>query len=177
MPQHPISRLRPLLLPILLLTAAFAVKWWYRTASMEDLAFMLRPVAAMVSMITGEVYSVVDGSGYYFPDLHVLIDRSCSGVNFMIITAATFSFLLVRRPRAGCISPLLAIVATFGSYGLTLFVNSSRIITMVHFQRLGIQMGPTVHEALGVFFFLVALLSASLLLDRTLTRTHHAQLT
>lgn len=159
-----------------MLSGAFLLKWWYRTAATEELGFVLRPVAWLVAALSGEEYRHVVGEGYFFPDLRILIDRSCSGVNFMIITAATFAFLLMRRRQAGCIAPFFALASTLAAYGLTLLANSGRILAMLKLERAGIHLGPTLHEALGAFFFLVALVLTSLLLDRILHRTHHAQL-
>jgi exosortase K len=164
------SRMARIVLATILLGFAFAVKWWYRTASVDDLGFVLRPVAALTGAFTGEAWTYMPGQGYWFPGLRVLIDGSCSGINFLIITTATFAFLILRRPGMGCSAPLLAVIATSGAYLLTIVTNAGRILTMIHVQRAGLLPGPTAHEALGAFFFVLALLAAALLLDRFLSR-------
>lgn len=169
------KKFRPYLLPCLLLVAAFSLKWWYRTATEKQLQFILAPVAGLVSAITGVAHGHVVGQGYYFAELNVLVDRSCSGLNFLIIATATFAFVLMQRPRSGCFSPLLSLLAALGAYGLTLLANGGRIVAMIQLQRAGLHLGPAAHEALGAFFFLIALLLASLALDRSLATTRHAQ--
>jgi exosortase K len=164
------SRTARIVLATVLLGLAFGVKWWYRTATVDELGFVLRPVATLVGTFTGETWAYVPGRGYWFPGLRVLIGGSCSGINFLIIATATFAFLIVRRPGAGCSAPLLALIAMVGAYGLTLLTNAGRILTMIHVQRAGLLPGPTAHEALGAFFFVLALLAAALLLDRFLSR-------
>lgn len=166
-----LQKIRPYVLPCLLLVAAFSLKWWYRTASEEQLQFMLGPVAMLVTAFTGVEHGHVAGQGYYFAELNVLVDRSCSGLNFLIITTATFAFVLMRRPRCGCFSPFLSLLAILAAYVVTLLANSGRIVAMVQLQRIGLHLGPTAHEALGAFFFLILLLLASLALDRSLSTT------
>jgi len=168
MPGLTTSRVHSFVLPALLLCGAFLLKWWYRTATVDELGFVLRPVVSAIGGITGEEWTFLRGEGYIFPGLGILIDRSCSGINFLVITTATFAFLVLKRSDGGCARPLLAMISVAGAYGLTILANTGRILSMVMTDRLGLHMGPTAHEALGAFFFLVALLLASLVLDRTL---------
>ena len=160
-----------LLTATLLLCGAVLLKWWYRSATLEDLAFVLRPVSGLVSLFTGEAYLYRPQEGYLFPGLRILIDRSCSGINFMVIATATFALLVVRRTDGGCARPLLALLTAFGAYALTIGANAGRILFMVWSQRMGLHLAPTAHEAVGAAFFLIALLLASLLLRHLLART------
>ncbi len=161
-------RVQQFVLAALLLCGAFGLKWWYRTTSVDELAFLLKPVAGIIGLLSGEEWHWVGGTGALFPGAHVLIDRSCSGINFLVITAATFAFLLLKRPDAGCSRPLLAVLSVGGAIALTVLANSGRILAMLWLQRAGIHLAPTAHEAVGAFFFLAALLLASLALDRWL---------
>lgn len=164
-------------LAVVLLAAAFALKWWYRAADVNDLHFVLKPVASLVGLLSGEAWTLVPGEGYVFPGIHVLIDRSCSGINFLVIASASFAFLLLRRADAGCSAPLLAALAVGGAYVLTVLVNSGRILVLIALQRLALPVSPVMHEAIGAFFFLASLVLATLLFDRHLRTTPppHAQ--
>lgn len=168
MPAPFIARHRTTLLALVLLAMAVGLKWWYRTATPDDLAFVLRPVAAAISALTGAPYTFVPGEGYVFRALGMVIDRSCSGINFLAITWATFAFLLLRRHAAGCVAPYMALLAGALAYALTLFANTGRILTLVKVQAIGYHLGQKQHEAVGAFFFIAILLLASLLLDRSL---------
>lgn len=162
------SRARTILLALALLGVAFGVKWWYRTATLDELGFVLRPVAGAVGLFTGVPYDLVPGEGYVFRELGMVIDRSCSGINFLVIVWITFAFLLLRRAAAGCVAPHMAVLAGVAAYLLTLLANTGRILCMVALEQQGYHPGPKQHEALGAFFFISILLLASLALDRSL---------
>lgn len=168
---------KTVLLGVLLLAAAFALKWWYRTATVEQLGFVLTPVTTLISLLTGAASTLVAGQGHLFPELGIVIDRSCSGINFFIITTASFTFLWLRRSDAGCSRSILATIIVIGAWALTILANTGRILLMVHLDDFGLHVGPSVHEALGAFFFLASLLLASLAFDRLLPHKRHAHTT
>lgn len=170
MPATATNRLPAFVLPALLLLAAFGLKWWYRTATIEELGFVLRPVVTLVGLVTGESWTFSSEEGYFFPTLHVLVDRSCSGVNFFVITSATFAFIVLKNANGGCARPLFALVAAIAAYALTILANTGRILVMIRLDHLQLHPSPRVHEAIGAFFFLFALLLATLALDRSITR-------
>ena len=107
--------------------------------------------------------------GHLFPALGIRIDRSCSGINFLVIATICFALVILRRPDAGCMRPLLALLACGGAYALTIVVNAGRIVTMAWAKQGGLHLAPQAHEAVGAFFFLGALLVAVLLLHRLLS--------
>lgn len=164
---------KTLLLGALLLAAAFALKWWYRTATVEQLGFVLTPVTTLIHTLTGAERTFVVGQGHLFPTLHILIDRSCSGINFLIIATAALTFLWLRRVDGGCGRPLFALLIALSAWGLTIITNTGRILLMIHLDRLGLHGNAILHEALGAFFFLASLLFASVAFDRLLSRTNH----
>ncbi|HRH69513.1 MAG TPA: exosortase K [Flavobacteriales bacterium] len=170
MPATATNRFPAFVLPASMLLAAFGLKWWYRSATTEELGFVLRPVVTLVGLISGESWTFNSEHGYFFPALNVLIDRSCSGVNFFVITAATFAFIVLKNTKGGCARPLLALFAAVAAYGLTLLANTGRILAMIHLDHLQLHPSPRAHEAIGAFFFLFALLLATLALDRFLSR-------
>ena len=171
MPAPATKRFPAFILPALLLLAAFALKWWYRTATLDDLGFVLKPVTALLGLLTGEPYSRIQDTGYLFPGLGIMIDRSCSGVNFLVITTATFAFIVLKNINGGCARPLLALLSMAGAYALTILTNTGRILLMVRLEHVQLHLAPRSHEAVGAFFFLAALLLASLLLDHLLHHT------
>ena len=172
-------RLQPrmVVLAMALLVLAIAVKWWYRTATLDQLDFVLWPVANAITLFTGATWIVVPGEGYVFRSLGMVIDRSCSGINFMVIVWITFAFVLLRRSAAGCLSPYMALLAGVAAYLLTILTNTGRILSMVMLHQQEIQLGQKQHEGLGAFFFISILVLSSMLLDRSLQRhTTHATL-
>lgn len=170
MPRTATNRFPAFILPAVLLLAAFGLKWWYRTATIEELGFVLRPVVTLVGLISGEGWTFSSEQGYFFPTLRVLIDRSCSGVNFFVITSATFAFIVLKNTNGGCARPLLALIAGIAAYALTILANTGRILVMIRLDHFQLHPSPRVHEAIGAFFFLFALLLATLALDRFIKR-------
>ena len=159
------QRLKTFLVGGSLLGAAFALKWWYRTATLDDLDLLLSPVARMVALLGNSPYEFVSGKGYYFPHLNMVIDRSCSGTNFMVIATAAFAFIVLKNRNGGCMRPLVAMLMLPVAYALTLLTNTGRILCMVTLQRIGHAPSDLVHEVIGAAIFLTALILATIVLD------------
>lgn len=131
---------------------------------------MLRPVATLVQFISSDSFVYAPERGYLFHGLGIAIDRSCSGINFLVIAVSALSLVILQRGDGGCARPLLALLAAGGAYLLAIIVNSGRILAMAWAQRAGLQLSPRGHEAVGAFFFLVALALAAIALQRLLSR-------
>lgn len=166
------DRRSTIVLALLLLAFAFGLKWWYSTARLEDLGFMLRPVAELVRAVSNVPFQVDPDRGFLFPGLGIAIDRSCSGINFLVILVATLSLTILKQGNGGCARPLLAALTAGGAYLLAIVVNAGRILTMAWAQHAGLHLSPRGHEAVGALFFLAALALAALLLHRLITRRH-----
>ena len=173
----PTDKRKTIILGVLLLAAAFALKWWYRSATVDQLGFVLTPVTRLIHAFTGAPSTFIPGQGHLFVDLGILIDRSCSGINFLIIATASFTFLWLRRIDGGCARPILATVIVLGAWALTILANTGRILLMVQLEDFDLHLNATLHEALGAFFFLASLLLASLAFDRLLPHHHDAHTT
>lgn len=167
----PRDRRLTLLIGALLLALAFAVKSWYRSATVEELGFMLRPVSRLVEWGTGSASSFSPDLGFTFPSLHIRIDRSCSGVNFLIIAIAALTLLIIRRADGGCARPVLVLLALPLAYLVAVVANASRIICLAAAKPYGLFTAPRAHEAFGAFVFLAFLMAAVMMVHRALPRT------
>src|SRR5688572_29565404 len=76
------------------LLAAFAMKWLHTQSDTQDLVFILYPVQAAVQLAFN-TYSTFDAAGFHFEELGIVIDKSCSGANFFILS---FSLLSATIP-------------------------------------------------------------------------------
>lgn len=164
------SERKSIAIGLLFLSGAFALKWWYRTATVDELGFMLAPVSKLVSLITGSPSTYTEGQGHLFPHLAILIDRSCSGINFLVIAVASLTLLWMHRLHAGAAWPLLALLIPAGAWALAILANTGRILLLVQLDRFGLHPGHTMHQGLGAFFFLASLLLSCIVFDRFL---HH----
>ncbi|MEO7081147.1 MAG: exosortase K [Flavobacteriales bacterium] len=166
--QRVTAGLLPMAWPLVLLCAAFALKWWSLSASLKGLTFLLGPIAGIVSAFTGESWSIASANGYLFPGLGMVIDRSCSGIQFLVVSWAAFAGLFLLRSGSNAIGARSVLLMAAAGYVLTLLVNSGRILSMVWIERIGLTLGPTQHEAFGGLLYVIILCIACLLLDRHL---------
>lgn len=151
------------------------LKFGYIQADTVDLTFLLGPTDAVISLVTASPSIVRPDSGYFHPSLNVLIDKSCSGFNFWILSFLLLSFLAIKYFDDK--KPLLLIIpsALFCSYFLTLFANSSRIIITLlfksKFSNVPLTHSGWFHEALGVFVYFFCLITTYLLAEFLLLKT------
>ena len=132
------------------------LKFIYSMLGIEQLWWLLRPTKALVETLTGSRASYTAEQGYFFERLNIVIDKSCSGFNFWLICFMLLVYLILSaRPQLkGRI--LVIPLALFIAYGLTLFVNSSRILLAITINKLAIipHNIPWLHEAEGAFVYL-----------------------
>ena len=115
-------------LTALVLILAGMVKLHYGPADAIELAWLLKPTALLVGWLSGLEFVGQAGEGFYNTQQNLLIAPACSGINFMVIATAMGSLLgLFRLPTLRLQLGWLVLVAVLG-YGLTLVVNSGRIL-------------------------------------------------
>ena len=118
------------------------LKLFYKADGSDDLKWLLSPTAWWVSALSGIAFENVPGVGYVSHSLRFIIARSCSGFQFMIITAAALIFSFFHRAmsarRASCgklrrlADGLGWIVVGFSvSFILTIMVNGLRILLSI----------------------------------------------
>ena len=160
------------------------MKYFYSKAGSDELRWILGPTTQWVEILSGIPFQYEHGLGYVNHDFRFLIAPSCSGVQFMIITAATLIFSFVHRlepapckaniPCAGGIIPVRilkggcwVIISALLSYLFTIFVNGLRIIMAiylpVYFNAIGIPGGflsaEQLHTVIGIVVYFVSLLT------------------
>ena len=148
-------------LPYLLLLVAYAAaKLAYAAAGTADVRWLLAPTNALVELLLSSTSEFVPGRGYVHPALGIVIDKSCAGGNFGLLSALLLSatYLWQRGPRPILALPLLVLLA----YPLTLLVNAARIAGAVQLgQLLPPALAPAwLHEAQGALVYLFFLLAA-----------------
>lgn len=148
----------------------FGMKYLYSKASCDDLRWILGPTARWVEVLTDIPFCYEPGMGYANHSLRFLIAPSCSGVQFLIITAAMliFSFshrvggqpveafseqmcadfsaqssIQKTRPRIPQIvlKPGWIVLSLLLSYVFTVFVNGLRIVVAIYLPSLLEQSG------------------------------------
>ncbi|HJZ81383.1 MAG TPA: exosortase K [Pyrinomonadaceae bacterium] len=152
------------------LTSAIALKYFYSTASVNQLRWILAPTTFLVELITGERFQFEPFAGYINGNHTFVIAASCAGVNFLL---TAFLMLAVRkfwRERSQKIKwrflPATALVA----YVVTVVTNTIRITTAMqlrerHFAASWLSAGQ-LHRLEGIFVYFGFLLLLYVLSER-----------
>lgn len=153
----------------LTLVLAFCLlKWWHQTANAEELLFLLAPTDYLVSAAIGESGVWQAGEGYLHPHHRMIINASCAGFNFLLLSFLTVGWLLLNRWKAWwTVAAALALALP-----LTILANTSRILTISLLsatQPYGLSAGVW-HELQGAFVYFSILVIAAGVLQKTLTK-------
>ena len=73
---------------------ALALKFYYSTATPDELRWILAPATLLVELLSGEQFEFESYAGYMSSDRRFVIAVPCAGVNFLI---AAFLMLALRR--------------------------------------------------------------------------------
>ncbi|MEP6848829.1 MAG: exosortase K [Acidobacteriota bacterium] len=158
----------------LVLLLSLCLKFYYSTASANELQWILAPTAWLVSLATGMSFQFEPYGGYLSLDRTFLIAPACSGVNFLIVSflVLTLGKLWRGTPRAFRWSFLPAAISI--AYLSTIIANTTRIsgaILLRPFTSGLTWIDPEeVHRLEGIiiyFSFLILVFVASELMEKT----------
>jgi exosortase K len=151
-----------------------ALKLLFRSASVDDLVFLLKPVDALFCLFTGSRSFYIPGAGYYHEALNIIINKSCAGFNYWVLCFAVFSYLLVKYIKKPLYKALALPASLLGSFFFTILVNASRMAASITVQS---QTGDIfqnyqniVHEATGIITYLTFLVLTYLLVETFMAR-------
>ena len=144
----------------IIFSLALIVKIAYTQATNDILVFILKPLSSIISFITNSEFVYFSNSGFYFENLNITIDKSCSGINFWIISFVVFSFSFFKDTQSN-LQKLLSIVALLlATFVFTLFASTSRILISIVISKQTHFDYPWLHQAQGVFIYLSLLIIA-----------------
>lgn len=132
-----------------------ALKFLYTQSTNNDLLFILAPTDILVSIITG-TYSVYQPeAGFMHDQLNIVVGKSCAGINFMLLSFITLSFVTIRRPEKSIYKALVIPATLIFAYIFTIFTNTCRIVVSIHVQHLAdtfymVRPHELLHEATGI---------------------------
>ena len=163
---------------LVVLLAAFTLKQYYSTASVNELRWVLAPTASLVQLITDETFTFEPYAGYMSADHSFLIAQSCSGVNFLISAFLLLAIGKLWRCRHQKVGWGFISFAAIAAYLSTIVANTARIATALHLREMDtdwIWLNPDqLHrfEGIVVYFGCLMLLFAASqkLSDRTRER-------
>ena len=130
------------------------LKFGFTLAGNDDLIFLLKPTDTLVGLLTGSHSVYFPDNGFYHEKLNIVIEKSCSGFNFWILSFLIFTYLALKyfeKPLHKILTLPTALVCT---YVLTVFVNASRIFVSVIVRNQTLNIFPNqqylIHEAVGI---------------------------
>lgn len=149
------------------------LKYTFTFVGNNGLAFLLWPTDKMVSLLTGSSSVYHSDSGYYHEALAIVIDKSCSGYNYWLLSFVVFSYVTVRYFRQAFYKILALPLALILAYLFTIFVNTSRIFTSIAIQLQSAHFLPAysytrLHEVIGIVTNLSFLVGAYYLFEKLL---------
>lgn len=155
---------KPQIVAVILTLALVVVgKQYFRSATADDLRWLLAPTAKCTSVLTGTHFTFLAGAGYADRDVHFLIAPVCAGLHFLLA-----AMLVLVLAWLGGIHSWKAMAERVGlavavAYVATIVFNTLRIAL-----SLELHAGGTLHEALGIVVYfagLCALYAAARTLD------------
>ena len=114
---------------VMVLLSAASLKYFYSTASVNQLRWILAPTALLVELISGARFQFESHAGYMSSDHTFLIAASCAGVNFLLTAFLMLALRSWWKARARPLSWKFLPLALLFAYFATLVANTFRIAT------------------------------------------------
>lgn len=138
------------------------LKFWLGSLENHSLMFLLQPTSWLFGRMAGSEAVFSPEHGFYHARFNIVIDTSCAGYNFMLMTFLMLYFLCSKYAQRSRYKLLLLPASISIAYLLTLFTNASRILMSVLLQpasEQALQLSPVVaHEAIGILTYFSFLL-------------------
>lgn len=151
------------------------LKFLFSSMSSDGLLFLLQPTNYIVEVASNSESQYIYQQGYYNSFLNILINKSCSGYNFLLICYLMIVFLIVPKLKKRVYKSASLPILLFLAYFLTIFANSSRIIMSIMVRDLGTEFSTIkmswLHQLQGGFVYLFFLISIYLVLEFFLNNT------
>lgn len=167
---------------LILMVLFILLKLGYKVADNDQLGFLLKPTDKFVGVITSSQSVYLPESGYYHEQLNIVIDKSCSGFNFWLLTFALLTFLSLKYLPKHSHKAISIPASLVFAYVITIFTNTSRIVASILIQSQSYPImesnGPVVHEAIGIVTNLTFLILIYYITERTFIKLkNNAKLT
>lgn len=108
------------------------LKLFYRSASADDLKWMLAPVSWWAGILSCTSFTYVPMAGYVSHSREFIIAPSCSGMQFWLIAIAVTLFSYVHRMPTRKTGVVWSAASIMFSWLYTIFVNGIRIVLSVY---------------------------------------------
>jgi exosortase K len=118
----------------------YAIKRWYSHASVDDMQWMLRPLAGLLDVLLPGRFELQASGEWIHHDWKIILVKGCSGINFFLMSligyAMVFSGRAMLSPQPSSLKVCLQVVlALLAAWITTLLVNTLRILLAMSFVR------------------------------------------
>jgi len=147
-----------------------ALKYFYSTAGVNQLRWILAPTTALVELISGQRFQFESYAGYINADHTLVIAAACAGVNFSITAFLMLALGHLWRNHSQSLSWKFIPCAALIAYLVTLVANAVRITTALQLRTMRIENGllspGQLHRFEGIFIYFGFLLLLYVVSDR-----------
>ena len=149
---------------------ALALKFYYSTATADQLRWILAPTTALVELLGGKRFEFESYAGYMTSDRTFVIAVPCAGVNFLITAFLMIALRRFWRERFQGINWRYIPIAAVLAYIATLIANTTRIWLALELRARAVQLsGLTnnqLHRLEGILVYFGFLLLLFLLTEK-----------
>lgn len=147
------------------------LKIWFKQADTDDLYFLLKPTDKLVGFLTGNTSNYIQNYGFFYEEINIVIEKSCSGFQFMLICFLMLSFLFLKYIKKFYV----VFTSFFLAYIFTVLVNTSRIVVSIICQKqlykiIALQSRYILHEIIGIITYLTFLILIYLFFENQLKK-------
>ncbi|SBW05187.1 exosortase K [uncultured Dysgonomonas sp.] len=149
------------------------LKLAYPHLETDNIRFLLSPTNKAIELISGSDAIYNNASGYFYPQMNMVINKSCSGFNFLLISFLMIAFVFIKTSiiKGGLVIPISFLLA----YMITLIANISRITGYMLIMNTGFYSASglpdkLIHQAEGIFVYLSFLIFGYLLLNQIINK-------
>ncbi len=148
------------------LLCALALKYFYSTASVNELRWILAPTTVLVELLTGKSFEFESYMGYMSSDHTFVIAAPCAGVNFLLTAFVMLSLRRLWRDRFQAVGWSFLPVAAVIAYVATLIANTVRICVALQGIELSWLTRNQVHRVEGIVVYFGFLLLLFVVMER-----------
>lgn len=148
---------------ILIIFIFLILKLIFSFLNTNEIIFLLKPTNKLVEIFTGQNSFFIPNEGYFYENLNIIINKSCSGFNFLLLCFVMLSFSALKFLVSTYKKLIFILLIFIFSFIFTIFVNASRInfsIVLSNKSSFDFNNISWLHQAEGIFvylFFLVAI--------------------
>ncbi len=160
---------------LVVLLCALGLKYFYSTASPDQLRWILAPTTLLVELLSGRSFEFESHAGYMSSDHRFLIAASCAGVNFLLTAFLMLSLRKLWRDRMQSTSWRVIPISAAFAYIATLIANTIRICIALELQQHPLNLSwlsaNQIHRLEGIVVYFGFLLFLFMLTERLETES------